>query len=251
MSAPSIVKVSPNPGATDVVLGSPVVFYFDQVIDTTTVTSQTFSLTGPGQTQVIAPGELNVRSPRPDMGREYIPGTFAFTTGTDGFTIVTFTPSRPLRPNVVYTVLIVGGLNSTLGARVLNLLSPPDTLDSNVQWTFTTGDLDVSIPPITSPLPPLIIPLDPSRIKIEQHIWSVGNDLSQELDIIFPGPIDTSTVTAADILLALEPILNDPSVVIPTGLTPTVTIAPTVTIDSVATILNNVIRIVISGWPSS
>jgi hypothetical protein len=237
MSAPSIIKVSPNPNQTDVVLGTTVVVGFDQAIDTTTITSSTFSLTGPGQTQVISPEELNVKNPWPDTGREYIAGAFSFSTDVNGNTIATFTPSSPLRPNVIYTVLVVGGLGSVLGAAVKNLDTPPDTLDSNYQWTFTTGDLDVSVPPVTSPIAPLVVPLDPSRVQIQQRLWAVGNDLSQELDIIFPAPIDTTTVTPEQILLSLEPILNDPSVSIPSGLTPTVTIS------------GNKISIVISGWP--
>lgn len=239
MSAPSIIKVSPNPSQIDVVLGTAVAVGFNQPIDQTTITSSTFSLTGPGQTKVIAPEELNVRNPRPDAGREYIPGTFSFSTDTSGNTIVTFTPSRPLRPNVVYTVLVVGGPSSVLGAAVKNLNTPPDALDNNYQWSFTTGDLDVSTPPVTSPTPPLIVPLDPSRVRIEQRLWSVGNNLAQELDITFPAPIDTNSITAEQILLSLEPILNDPSVSVPSGLTPTVTIS------------GNKISIVITGWPAS
>lgn len=239
MSAPSIIKVSPNPNQTDVVLGTTIVVGFDQVIDQTTITSSTFSLTGPGQTQVISPEELNVRNPRPDAGREYIAGSFNFSTDANGNTVVTFIPSRPLRPNVVYTVLVVGGLGSVLGAAVKNTNTPPDTLDSNYQWTFTTGDLDISTPPITSPIAPLVVPLDPSRVQIQQRLWAVGNDLSQELDIIFSAPIDTTSVTPEQILLSLEPILNDPSVSVPSGLTPTVTIS------------GNKISIVISGWPMS
>lgn len=237
MSAPSIIKVSPNPNQTDVVLGTSIVVGFDQLIDTTTITSSTFSLTGPGQTQVISPEELNVKNPRPDTGREYITGAFTFALDSNGNTVATFTPARPLRPNVIYTVLVVGGLGSVLGARVCNLDTPPATLDSTYQWTFTTGDLDVSVPPITSPIAPLLVPLDPSKIQVQQHLWAVGNDLSQELDIIFPAPIDTNTVTPQQILLSLEPILNDPSVSVPTGLTPTVTIS------------GNKITIVIAGWP--
>ena len=110
-------------------------------------------------------------------------------------------------------------------------------LDSNYQWSFTTGDLNLSTPPPQSPLPVLTVPLDPSRIKITQRLWAVGNDLSQEINIVFPGPIDTDSVTPESILLSLEPILNDPSVQVPSGLTPTVTIE------------GDTITILISGWP--
>jgi hypothetical protein len=237
LSAPSIIAVSPNPSALEVVLGTSIVVTFDQLIDTTTINATTFSLTGPGQTQLVSPTELNSKTPRPATGREYINGTFSFAV-VSGNTVCTFTPSKPLRPNVTYTVLVIGGLGSVLGARVQNTASPAETLDSNYQWNFTTGDLDISVPPITSPLTPLFMPLDPSKVKISQQVWSVGNDLSQELSIVFPANIDTSTVSVDQILLSLEAILDDPSVCIPSGLIPTVTIN------------GNTISIVISGWPA-
>jgi hypothetical protein len=139
---------------------------------------------------------------------------------------------------VVYTVLIVGSnLTSSPGVAVQNVAG--DLLDSTNQWTFTTGDLNISIPPVTSPIPQLVLPLDPSTILIQQKLWSVGNDLSQELDIIFPQPIDTTTVNVDQILLSLEPILNDPSIAVPSGLSAAVTIT------------DNKIAVVISGWPMS
>lgn len=45
MSAPQVVSVQPDVGATDVVLAIPITVTFDQLIDTTTVDSSTFSLT--------------------------------------------------------------------------------------------------------------------------------------------------------------------------------------------------------------
>ena len=238
MAAPSIIKVYPNPGQTDVVLGASVSISFDQLMDTATINQSTFSLTGPGQSQLVNTEELKTRSPRPVAGREYINGIFTFATDIEGHTVASFSPTRPLRPNVTYTLLVVGAsLASASGAVVKSATG--EALNATNQWTFTTSDLNISIPPTTSPLAPLVLPLDPSKVKIQQKIWAVGNDLSQEIDIIFPVNIDTSTLTPEQVLLSLEPILNDPSVAVPTGLTPSVTIT------------NNKIAVVISGWPMS
>ena len=122
MSAPSIVQVSPNPNQVDVVLGVSVSIIFDQPMDLTTITGATFSLTGPGQTQMVSPDEFNTRSPRPVAGREYVQGTFSFANTLDGNTVAAFSPVRSLRPNEVYTVLVVGlYLTSALGTVVKNL----------------------------------------------------------------------------------------------------------------------------------
>jgi hypothetical protein len=232
MPAPSIISSSPSSGLTDVVLGTKIVVGFSAPMDLTTLNSSTFSLTGPGQTNIITPGQMIAARPKVLTGREYIEGSFAFTT-VAGNTVLTFTPSVPLRPNVTYTILIVGaGQVSDTGAQGAD----GTALDNNYQWSFTTGDLNLLIPPPQSPLPLLIIPLDPSRISIKERLWAVGNDLSREIDIVFPGPIDTSSFTTDQILLSLEPILNDPSVQVPSGLTPTVTVE------------GNTITILITGW---
>jgi hypothetical protein len=236
MPAPSIISSSPASGVIDVVLGTQVVVGFSVAMNTATLTSSTFSLTGPGQTGIITPGEMIAARPKVITGREYINGVITFSTGTAGNTILTFTPAVPLRPNVTYTILIVGaGQLSNTGAQGVD----GTALDGNYQWSFTTGDLNVFVPPPQSPMPVLTIPLDPSRIRITQKLWAVGNDLSQEINIVFPGPIDPDSVTPESILLSLEPILNDPSVQVPSGLTPTVTIE------------GDTITILISGWSVS
>lgn len=234
MPAPTVISSSPASGALDIVLGAKIVIGFSALMDTTTINDTTFSLTGPGQTSIIVPQSLIVANPKLRNGREYIEGTFAFTVGTNGFTTVTFTPSVPLRPNVVYTLLLVGpgqltsdSIKDTAGV----------SLAYNYQWSFTTGDLNLAIPPAQSPLPLLSIPLPPGAIRVNQKIWSVGNDLSQVITFTFPSAIDTTSVLPEQILLSVEAILNDPSVQVPSGLTPTVVIE------------GATITITISGWP--
>jgi hypothetical protein len=240
MAAPTVISVSPNPGATDVVLGTAIIITFDQPMLTSSINPSTFSLTGPGDTQFVSPTEINNRFAQPATGREYINGSFAFSTNGSSNTVFTFTPSVPLRPNVIYTVMIVGAGNiSASGSVVTNNADPVVALNSTNVWTFTTGNVNTTIPPITSPIPLAFIPLDPCTIKIQEQVWAVGNDLSQVITIVFPGIIDTTTINPSQILLSLEAILDDPSVIIPTGLTNSVVIS------------GNTITITISGWPSS
>lgn len=234
MSAPSIISSSPAHGTTDVVLGTSIIVGFDQPMDVSTLNASTFSLTGPGQTGVITPGNLIDVKPTVKTGREYIQGSFSFSSDSNGNTVLTFAPGTPLRPNAVYTVLIVGP-GMLLSSSAKN--AQGEALVSNYEWSFTTGDLNVSVPPPQSPLTPLAVPLNPAGIQINQNLWAVGNNLAQEIVITFPGGIDTTSVTPDQILLSLEPILNDPFVKVPTGLTPNITIS------------GNKITILISGWP--
>jgi hypothetical protein len=48
----------------------------------------------------------------------------------------------------------------------------------------------------------------------------VGVDLTQVIDIIFPGPIDPTTVNLADLMISIEPVLGDPGIFVPQGLRP-------------------------------
>jgi hypothetical protein len=236
MSAPSVIGVTPADQSQGNVLGTKIVVRFNQPMNTATIDANTFSLTGPGHTQMFSPEQLIVKDPKLQTGCEVITGTFAFSADSNGNTIATFTPSKSLTPNVTYTVLVVGP-GSASSNTIQNTTS--ESLDSNYQWTFVTGDLDITVPPAYSPLPLLNLPIDPSQVQITQKIWAVGNDLSQEIDITFPGDIDTSTVTPAQILLSLEPLLEDPGVSVPSGLTPTVVIS------------GNTIKVTISGWPAT
>ena len=57
---------------------------------------------------------------------------------------------------------------------------------NSYQWTFTTGTVDVTVPP-PCPLPSLVHPLDPKSIELSTT--SVGNDLSQTIILTFPEPL--------------------------------------------------------------
>jgi hypothetical protein len=235
MAAPTITSVSPANLASDVVLGSQIVVTFDQVVDHTTVNEGTFSVEGPGQTLTLTPEHLASSDPQPVTGREYITGTFVFDD-TSGHTIVTFNPKRPFQPNGIYVILVLGGDGNLSSDSVKN--AGAESMAQSFRWTFTTGDLNVTTPPATAPLPALLPRINPKDIVVVPRP-PIGNDLSGSIDIIFPGPIDTNSFNLSDILVSIEPILGDPSVTIPPGL-----------ISAIQFVGNTTIRLTITGWPT-
>lgn len=215
MSNPVVTSVSPTPNATDIVLGQPIVVTFDQLINTDSINNATFALIGPNLSSIVTPEQIVEDTPVPQVGTGYTLGTFGFAT-IGGVTQVTFTPSRPLRTGVTYTVLIIGKDSPTaavIGSYVMNLAGQPMLV--SYQWKFTTGTLNVVTPPIQNPIPTSTT-LDPNDIQIVPRA-AVGNDL-HTIDVIFPAPIDPTTFQLSDVLLGVEAILNDPDVFVNPGI---------------------------------
>src|ERR1035441_9610761 len=92
----NILSVLPDINSTGVILQGAVIVTFDEV---------SFFLSAPPETPRVPPGGL-VGPVAPVTGTDYVQGTFTFAVNTAGATIATFTPARPMRPNVKYTVLI-------------------------------------------------------------------------------------------------------------------------------------------------
>lgn len=219
MPAPSIISVSPAASAQDVVLGSPIVVTFDQLIDTTTVTDATFALQGPGQTQILDGSQALLEAPDVANSQSYITGTIAFSVDTQGRSVVTFTPSKPLQPNQTYTVLILGssGLISAAGVKA----SDGSLMADSFTWSFSTGTLNVSTPPPSSPLLDEIPFIDPNTIKvIPRQLINQNIDSGWTFDIVFPGPIDQNSFSVSDIMMSLEPALGALDLVVPANLQP-------------------------------
>jgi hypothetical protein len=97
--------VLPDVNSTGVILQGAVIVTFDQEIDVTTFDENSFLLSAPPVTPVVPPGGL-VGRVAPVTGNDYVQGTFSFAVNTAGATVATFTPTRPMRANVTYTVLI-------------------------------------------------------------------------------------------------------------------------------------------------
>lgn len=222
MPAPTVVSVSPQANATDVVLGAPIVVTFDQPIDQSTVSDASFSLQGPGQTQILDPEQMLASSPSTATGREYITGTFVFTVDVQNRSVVTFTPSKPMRPNQTYSVLILGGsaLLSSNGVKALD----GTPMVNSFTWSFSTGILNLSAPPPSSPLLDEVPFINPATIKvIPRQLINQNIDVGWTFDIIFPSAIDQNSFSVSDILLSLEPVMGSLDVVVPANLQPAVT----------------------------
>lgn len=248
---PTITSVTPTVDETDVILGTQIIVIFSTLMNHTTITDATFSLMGPGQTMEVTPEQIVVADPRPITGREYITGSFAFDDTINGSTQtqLAFTPSKPLRPNVDYTILIIGSggiltgnaaIQSSLGVAMVGSYS----------WTFTTGELNLMIPPPMSPVAGATRQLDPKCIIViprQSGNKIVGANLTQEIDLIFPSPVSLSPYDpTADIcsLSSIEAILGDPEVRIPPGLT----ITPTW--QTYGGQANRKLTLTIGGWPT-
>ena len=237
MSAPVILSASPAAGDRDVVLGTNVTITFDQAIDPKTVTESTFSLMGPGQTGLISPSDLLKQDPSSTTGREYITGKFTFPSPS----VLIFNPDKPLRPNVRYTLMLVGAGSAIIKDSVKSAGGAP--LVKSAQFFFTTGSLLGTDAPIQSPLPfddprvaawmkPVLAPAD---IVVHPR-KQVGNDLAQVIELIFPEPIDPNSFRMDDIEIEVEPLVDDPLVSVPGGLTMT------------KELKNDRIVVTITGW---
>ena len=134
-TTPLIVDVYPASGARGIPIGDQVRVIFDQEMDEDSINTGTFVLTGPDEAPVFGPVDV---TPFDEPGFDdedilsspyfagYVKGTISFskvdpsgglvddsvvdTTG-DGTlwrTVAIFTPEKPLKPNVEYTVIILG-----------------------------------------------------------------------------------------------------------------------------------------------
>ncbi len=94
-------------------------------------------------------------------------------------------------------------------------------------WNFQTGDLNLTVPPTQSLLidNTLASAINPADIRIFPRKM-VGVDLTQVIDIIFPGPIDPNSIDLGDLLISIEPIMGDPRIAIPPNLRPGNTVFP-------------------------
>lgn len=255
MSAPTIISVTPNNQETDVVLGTQIIVLFSTLMNHASIGSSTFVLTGPGQTMIATPEQTIAEDPSPITGREYITGTFAFddTQAGNTKTLVTFTPSKALRPDVTYSVLILGSGGVLSSAGVVDSLG--NAMLSTYSWIFTTGQLNLVVPPPLSPIPGAQPLLNPNSITVVPRLGTVsaqtsdqatGADLTQSIDFIFPGPVSKVPYDpTSDILTSVEAILGDPSIVVPPGLTVTPTWG------SYGGQANRKLTLTISGWNST
>lgn len=134
-------------------------------------------------------------------------------------TVATFTPAKPLVPGTNYTVLVVGA-DSTLASTFVQDNSGNKLLNS-AQWTFKTGTLNLVVPPIQNPIPPPKTYLNPNQIQIVPRPPAGIDDPSVSnisvVELIFPAPINPDSFDPSQLLIGVEPIMNDPDVMVPPG----------------------------------
>lgn len=125
-----------------------------------------------------------------------------------GVTIATFTPAKPMTPGTTYTCLIVG-TDSALATTYVTDVSGNPMLTS-FQWSFTTGTLNIVVPPIQNPVPPPETFINPQSIQVIPRD-TLNPDL-QVVELIFPAPIDPDSFDPTQLLIGIEPIMNDPMI---------------------------------------
>jgi len=210
MSAPKIVKVVPDVDERDVVLGQAISVYFDQEIDPTSLDEDTFSLSCPSPTQVVSGNQLiSGDSPPSSLAVE---GTWSFILDSSGHSVATFQPRFGFRPNTVYSAIILGA-DASLSTEDLHNMAGI-ALAESYTWSFTTGDLNLKTPPVTSPLLDEQPPIQPGDIHIVPRLGTT----SQSFDIIFPEDIDPTSFDVNDMLVSIEPVLGNPMIAVPSGL---------------------------------
>ena len=106
---PTVSSVEPVASAVDVALDANVTATFSEVMDSGTISSTTFTLTGPGTTEVA--------------------GVVSYTGST-----ATFNPAASLLGSTLYTATVTTGAEDLAG----------NALAANHVWTFTT----VEAPPL-------------------------------------------------------------------------------------------------------
>jgi hypothetical protein len=118
---PEIVSTNPANQATNVPLNQAVSATFSEAMNPLTITTGTFTLSGPGGTAV------------------------AGTVSYDAINFIgTFTPTVPLLASSVYTALVTNGVTNLTGTPLGNTGAPNP-------WTFTTGAAVVPPPIVLGP----------------------------------------------------------------------------------------------------
>lgn len=116
---PTVISETPVAGAVGVCPNTVVTATFSEAMNPSTITTTTFTLTGPGTTSVT--------------------GVVTATAST-----ATFTPSSALVLNTVYTATITTGAQDVFG----------NALASNFVWSFTTSTTACAAPTVISVAPP-------------------------------------------------------------------------------------------------
>lgn len=157
-TAPTVILTNPANLATGVPTNSAITATFSEAMNAATITTTTFTVTGPGVTPVV--------------------GTVSYAAVSN---TAIFTPSAPLAANTLFTATVTAGATDLAGNALAGGAAPNP-------WTFTTGaTLDST--------PPTITLTNPANAAVGVAInASVNATFSEAMD---PSTISTGTFTLA------------------------------------------------------
>lgn len=167
-TTPTIVNVYPANDSKGVVIGDKIIVLFDQAMDEESINSGSLVLAGPTKDYIFGqdfnvldePGIEDEQILNSPYTGAYVEGTFSFRrismSGLDEVDVedvngegdlyrteVTFTPSQPLRPNVVYNVLLAGDETPDddydIGIRTRTVFDTDPTITGDGTLTFGGG----------------------------------------------------------------------------------------------------------------
>lgn len=156
-TAPSVSPTNPPSAATGVAINQKITATFSKAMDASTITTTTFTLTGPGATPIA--------------------GAVTLTHAGVG-SIAAFAPASNLAPNTVFTATITTGAQDLAG----------NALASRFVWSFTTGASSIATAPTVTSTNPVN---NATGVPINK---AINATFSTAMD---PSTITTATFTLA------------------------------------------------------
>jgi hypothetical protein len=174
-TAPTVSFTAPASNATDVALNQKIAATFSEPMDPLTITTTSFTVTGPESTPVI--------------------GTVTYVGTT-----ATFTPTSSLATDTTFTATVTTGAEDLAG----------NALASNFTWTFTTGETTDITAPTVSSTDPLNGATGVARNKKIAAIFSEAMDpltiTAASVTVTGPGLVPViGTVTCVGATMAFTP----------------------------------------------
>jgi hypothetical protein len=174
-TAPTVSFTAPASNATDVALNQKIAATFSEPMDPLTITTTSFTVTGPESTPVI--------------------GTVTYVGTT-----ATFTPTSSLATDTTFTATVTTGAEDLAG----------NALASNFTWTFTTGETTDITAPTVSSTDPLNGATGVARNKKIAAIFSEAMDpltiTAASVTVTAPGLVPViGTVTCVGATMAFTP----------------------------------------------
>lgn len=217
----AVSDYSPPNDGINVPLSSDIVITFDRLMDEARL-EEDFFLEGPDTDQYIGPGLLELSGGNVSQGdpadfflspgyKGIVPGTFSFETVGETQTVLTFSPDKPLAPDIEYGAYI----NETLDAE-------GNTLEGIVTWSFQTGTGSIEVLPsavstsVIAVAPQAVAalaavsPLEVSSTSPADH--SVENPIdATEILVEFSKDVDPSSIADSNFIVSTHVVSDHPT----------------------------------------